>query len=72
MARKTDNSSPDPITFIFAPNSGQGGLNFLLKAGNQFVVSGDQNLFGFDLSDDLNSLSRESRRQEVRDSDPPP
>jgi hypothetical protein len=35
-----------------APNAGEGGLDFLLEAGDQFAVGGDQRLLGFDLGDD--------------------
>ncbi len=37
---------------LFAPDAGEGGLDFFLEAGNQFAVGGDQRLFGFDLDDD--------------------
>ena len=37
---------------IFTPHAGEGGLNFLLEARNQFAVGGDQCLLGFDLGDD--------------------
>ena len=38
--------------FVFAPDAGEGGLDLLLKTGDQFAVGGDQRLFGFDLGDD--------------------
>ncbi|OGS90063.1 MAG: hypothetical protein A2061_09760 [Gallionellales bacterium GWA2_59_43] len=36
----------------FAPDAGEGGLDFLLDAGDQLAVGGDQRLLGFDLGDD--------------------
>ena len=38
--------------FFFAPDAGEGGLNFFLEASDQFAVGGDQRLLGFDLGDD--------------------
>ncbi len=35
-----------------APDAGERGLDFLLEAGDQFAVGGDQPLLGFDLGDD--------------------
>ena len=37
---------------IFTPDTGEGGLDLLLEAGDQFAVGGDQRLLGFDLGDD--------------------
>jgi hypothetical protein len=37
---------------ILAPHAGECGLDFLLEAGDQFAVGGDQRLLGFDLGDD--------------------
>ena len=37
---------------LFAPDAGEGGLDLLLEAGDQFAVGGDQRLLGFDLGDD--------------------
>ena len=54
---------------VLAPDTGEGGLNFLLEAGNQLPVGGDQRLLGFYLSDD-GLLRGESRWQEGRDSNP--
>ena len=34
------------------PHAGEGGLDLLLEAGDQFAVGGDQRLLGFDLRDD--------------------
>ena len=31
-----------------APDAGEGGLDLLLEAGDQFAVGGDQRLLGFD------------------------
>ena len=36
----------------FPPDAGDGGLDFLLEAGDQFAVGGDQRLLGFYLGDD--------------------
>ena len=47
--------------FLFTPNAGKGGLDLLLEAGNQFTVSRDQCLLGFDLGDDR--LLDSERRQ---------
>ena len=38
--------------FVLAPDAGEGGLDLLLEAGDQFAVGGDQRLLGFDLGDD--------------------
>ena len=38
--------------FVLAPDAGEGGLDLLLEAGNQFAVGGDQRLLGLDLGDD--------------------
>ena len=38
--------------FSFPPDAGEGGLDLLLEAGDQFAVGGDQRLLGFDLGDD--------------------
>ncbi|MBU6403740.1 MAG: hypothetical protein KGQ84_03395 [Proteobacteria bacterium] len=35
-----------------APDAGEGGLDFLLEAGDEFAVGGDQCLLGLDLGDD--------------------
>ena len=37
---------------LFAPDAGEGGLDFFLEAGDQFAVGGDEGLLGFDLGDD--------------------
>lgn len=37
---------------VLAPDSGEGGLDFLLEARDQFAVGVDQRLLGFDLGDD--------------------
>ena len=37
---------------IFAPDAGEGGLDLLLEAGDQFAVGGHQRLLGFDLGHD--------------------
>lgn len=37
---------------VFPPNAGEGGLDFLLEAGDEFAVGGDQPLLGFDLRHD--------------------
>ena len=37
---------------FFAPDAGEGGLDLVLEAGDQFAVGGDQRLLGFDLGDD--------------------
>ena len=37
---------------VSSPHAGEGGLDLLLKAGDQFAVGGDQHLLGFDLGDD--------------------
>ena len=37
---------------VLAPDAGEGGLDLLLEAGDQFAVGGDQRLLGFDLGDD--------------------
>ena len=34
---------------IIAPDAGEGSLDLLLEAGDQFAVGGDQRLLGFDL-----------------------
>ena len=39
-------------SLLFAPDAGEGGLDLLLEAGDQFAVGGDQRLLGFDLGDD--------------------
>ena len=36
----------------FAPDAGEGGLDLLLEAGDQFAVGGHQRLLGFDLRHD--------------------
>ena len=41
-----------PSTFS-SPHTGEGGLDLLLEAGNQFPIGGDERLLGFDLGDDL-------------------
>ncbi len=38
--------------FFFVPNAGEGGLDFLLEAGDQFAVGDHQRLLGFDLGHD--------------------
>ena len=38
--------------YRLAPDAGEGGLDLLLEAGDQFAVGGDQHLLGFDLGDD--------------------
>ncbi len=43
----------ESFCFIVAPDAGEGGLDFLLEAGDQFPVGGDEGLLGFDLGDDL-------------------
>ena len=35
-----------------APDAGEGGLDFLPEAGDQFPVGGDEGLLGFDLGHD--------------------
>ena len=51
----------DPVTVIavvydrwlfLPPNTGEGGLDLLLEAGEQFAVGGHQRLLGFDLRHD--------------------
>ena len=42
----------------FAPDAGEGGLDFLLEAGDQFAVGGDQRLLGFELGDDGLQVSK--------------
>jgi len=37
---------------LLAPDAGEGGLDLLLEAGDQFAVGGDQRLLYFDLGDD--------------------
>ena len=37
---------------FFAPDAGEGGLDLLLEAGDQFTVGGHQSLLGFDLRHD--------------------
>ena len=37
---------------LLAPDAGEGGLDLLLEAGDQFAVGGNQRLLGFDLGDD--------------------
>ena len=37
---------------LFAPDAGEGCLDLLLEAGDQFAVGGDQSLLGFDFGDD--------------------
>jgi len=37
---------------IFAPDAGEGGLNFLLEAGGQLAVGCDEGLLGFHLGCD--------------------
>jgi hypothetical protein len=53
-------SSLHHSTFIllFAPDAGEGGLDLLLEAGDQFAGGGDQCLLGFDLGDDSLLLFR--------------
>ena len=50
---------------ILAPDAGEGGLDLLLEAGDQFAVGGDQRLLGFDLGDDglLGGKGREGKPQ---------
>ena len=43
---------PPPGRLVLAPDAGEGGLDLLLEAGDQFAVGGDQRLLGFDLGDD--------------------
>lgn len=38
---------PAFLTCVLAPNTGDGGLDFLLEAGDQFAVGGNQRLFGY-------------------------
>ena len=45
-------SAPKRRRGRFAPDAGEGGLDLLLEAGDQFAVGGDQRLLGFDLGDD--------------------
>ena len=40
------------MVFFLTPHPRKGGLDFLLKAGDQFPVRGDEGLLGFDLSHD--------------------
>ncbi len=42
----------------FAPDAGEGGLDLLLEAGNQFTVGGDEGLLGFDLGHASSLLPR--------------
>src|SRR6185436_5638750 len=37
---------------LFAPDSGEGGLDLPLETDDQFAVGGDQRLLGFDLGND--------------------
>jgi hypothetical protein len=48
-----------------APDAGEGGLDFLLHAGDQFAVGRHQGLLGFDLGDDR-SLGCEGRKGEFK------
>ena len=41
-----------PSSLILPPDAGERGLDLLLEAGDQFAISGDQRLLGFDLGDD--------------------
>lgn len=51
---------------LLSPHPGQGCLDFLLEAGDQFAVGVDQRLLGFDLGDDgLLDLLRESTSTQV-------
>ena len=45
-------SGPRSGRLVLAPDAGEGGLDLLLEAGDQFAVGGDQRLLGFDLGDD--------------------
>jgi len=49
---------------FFAPDAGEGGLNLLLEAGDQFAVGGDQRLLGFDLRHDR-LLRGEGRERDI-------
>ena len=40
------------MSLRFPPHAGEGGLDLLLEAGDQFAVGGDEELLGFDLGDD--------------------
>lgn len=58
----------------FAPHAGEGGLDLLLEAGDQFAVGGDQRLLSFDLGDDgfagwRGRIAETSRWNEFRDRD---
>ena len=37
---------------LLSPDAGEGGLDYLLEAGDRFTVGGAQRLLGFDLGDD--------------------
>ena len=39
--------------WFFSPDAGEGGLDLLLEAGNQFAVGGDEGLLGFEFGNDL-------------------
>ena len=59
---------PGVRRFFLAPDAGQRSLDFLLEAGDQFAVGGDQRLLCFDLCDDglLGGEGREGDGQIVK------
>ena len=42
-----------PTLLVLTPHPRQRGLDLVLEAGDQIPVSGDEDLLGFDLGDDL-------------------